>query len=212
MLTYLRPTIYLLLCLFLFSCKKDHLAPESDDMSDQAITHHYELKNIRYFLGDDDGIDTSVVKLPALAYTNETSTPTGRKHIMKYNEQLKMQSAFVLDTKQFPEGLILDTMLVKVPFDWYNDGSYSFYTQAFPLVNGFKEVPYDDNSSETYEVTIPPHTKIQLTSTINKHRITCSFLAIFKDKTTGIQDTITGKWKGTLRYNYSKTKIEEYPL
>jgi len=213
MLTNFRLVIFFALCMLLFSCSKENVSPENEEPQDQPIVRDYELIDLKYFLADGDGIDTTIVKLPDFELPNTGNTLAKQDVKVNYDE-LMMKSKFMIDTESpLSEGLVPDTFQVQVPFDWYGDGSYGVYTKkTFPLTAGIKEEPYGMTGDETLHLQIPPKSRIVVTAKIDAYLLKCSFRAVFKDRTTGIRDTVMGKWNGTLRYNNSVVRIDEYPL
>lgn len=210
MTIYFRSAIFLGLYLSLFSCSKENVSPESEES--QRVEPVYELIEIKYSMMEGDGVDTATVKLPDVELSNAGNATTQQDIKVNYDELVK-KSLFVIDSVDvFPDGLVLDTFKVNVPSDWYDDDSYSLYSAVFPLTIEEQEAPYVQSVEDVLTVKIPPISRVVITTEIDAYNLKCSFHAIFKDQITGKQDTINGRWNGTMRYNNSSIEVREFPL
>ncbi|MEH6304186.1 hypothetical protein RYH73_00965 [Olivibacter sp. CPCC 100613] len=209
MLTYLRFFSFAIIGVFLVACNKDKIAFQDEEL--EVITPHYELLSFHYFLEGDDGVDTTTIKLPGAELTNPGSSLSQQDVKVNYDELVK-KSNFLLDSiTPLPAGLMLDTFRVKVPSIWYADNRYSFYANSFRLTAD-QEEPYKQSIEDVLHLRIPPRSRLVVSAEIDAYNLTCSFRAVFRDRNSGIQDTVNGKWKGTLRYDNSSIKLKEYPL
>lgn len=210
MLVNFRLTIFLGLFMPLFSCTKQDVSPEGGESP--TIEPVYELIDMKYAMMDGDGIDTATLKLTGHEITNHGDVLTEQKVKINYDELVK-KSLFEIDpSNTLPEGIVLDTFNVHVPSNWYGDGNYALYTTVFPLTAEEQEVPYVQPVEDVLTVSIPPGSRIVITAEIDAYTLKSSFRAVFKDRITGKQDTVTGKWIGTLRYNNSSIELKEHPL
>lgn len=204
-----RPFVFPVLCFALLSCSKESVSPGTDDT--QNINSFYELTSITYFMAEGDGIDTATVKLPGFEVSNEGNTIDKRDIKVNYDELVK-KSLFMIDqANAVPEGMVLDTFKIRVPANWDINNNYTLSPDVFPLTTEAQEVLYDYASEDVMHVTIPPASKIAITAAIDVYNLKCSFSAVFKDQTTGLQQTVTGKWNGTLRYNNLSVEVKEHP-
>lgn len=210
MTKYGQLTVSLGLCMSILSCTKESVLPENDES--QRIDPVYELIDMKYFLMDNDGIDTTTLKLTGNEINNYGHILSEQTVKINYDELVK-QSLFEIDSSNtLPEGIVLDTFNVRVPSNWYEDGSYSLYDVLFPLTTEVRETPYIRSIEDVLTVRIPPRSQLVISAEIDAYNLKCSFRAVFKEQITGIQDTVNGRWSGILRYNSSSLKVKEYPL
>src|SRR5690606_21226074 len=126
---------------------------------------------------------------------------------------LTKQSEFILDeSNHIPDGMILDTFKINVPANMFNEASFSLSADKFPFVSGMKEIPFTYPVENVLNINIPAVSKILVNTAIDQYILLCSFRTVFRNKHTGHEFTITGKWKGTLRYNNLSLVVDEETL
>lgn len=198
-------------CVAFISCNKNEVSP--GDAAGTPQTHIYTLTDFTYFMAEDDGIDTTTVTLPGFELRNSSNVIAERDVKVDYDDLVK-KSVFIIYTPQssLPEGIVLDKFKVKVPANWSTNGDYTLEANGFPLIAEELQMPYDHLAEDILNVKIPPASKIEVTAGIDRYNLLCSFRAVFKNQSTGTEHTVTGKWKGTLRYNNLSISVEESSL
>ena len=203
-------SILLIAGIALFSCSKNSDGPQTGTPGDDAGS--FQLVGITYSLASGDGIDTAKVNLTGREFSNYGSAISEQKMQPDYSSLTKSSLFTFSSGQEVPKGLLLDTVNVPVPSNWYSDQGYSIDARPFTLSGKQVELPYLMAGSHDLNVSVPARSRIVIDSKIDRYTIRCSFEAIFKNATTGARDTITGKWNGTLRYNNSSFTATEYPL
>ncbi|RXK86788.1 hypothetical protein [Filimonas effusa] len=202
--------ILLIAAAVLFSCSKNSGGPETGTPDEEAGS--YQLEEITYSLASGDGIDTVKLNLAGGEFSNYGNNISEQKMSPDYSSLTKRSLFTLSNGETAPKGLLLDTVKVPVPSNWYSNQGYSVDTRLFTLSGKEVELPYLIADSHDLNVSVPARSRVVIDSKIDRYTIRCSFKAIFKNAATGARDTITGKWNGTLRYNNSSFVATEYPL
>ena len=189
------------------SCSKSSkVEPES------VIAAEYELKDLRYFMESGDGIDTVIVKLNGISVQNPGDRILPQTFEDNYESLMKTSQFEIADQQALPKGADLAKFNVRVPESWSKDGSYQYFSKQFPLVSNPQEQPYGFYKKETFDIKIPPKSRLVLDRKIEAYHLNCSFSAVLQNKNTGETFPLTGKWKGISHYNNSWAELTEFPL
>lgn len=176
---------------------------------------HYEVTDIRYLMTAQDRIDTASVSLKGVSVPNAGTTMTTQQVELKTDELIKA-SQFVIDSAVvLPTGVDFSKLAVNVP-----DGSWhgtslthiSYFSELFPLSSERQEKPYGAYAKQTFTLSVPPKSRINISRQIDAYRINCTFRATLTNVTTGERHALTGKWIGTLGYNNINATLTESAL
>lgn len=192
--------------ILLAACSKPaNLEPEA------AVPAQYELTDIRYFLNATDRVDTIPVLLKGTSVQNPGNTLATQQ--VEIVDELVKTSQFEVDPlTTLPKGLELDKLGIKVPQNWYGTNIFDYFPEKFPLSLTPQQKPYEAPKKQVLTISIPPKSKIDVSRQIDAYQLTCSFKALLENKATGQRYTLTGKWKGLLRYNNESTTLKQYSL
>ncbi|TYP97166.1 hypothetical protein BC792_10392 [Sphingobacterium allocomposti] len=198
--------------LFLGSCSKDSLDPEVDE-DETILPHEYEMESLTYLLADDDKIDTVKIKGGTEEFINPGNTPMEIQHVETFDDLVKT-SFFKIDKEggELPSDLDISKFKVNVPGVYYENGTFSYYPERFPMSDSEQREPYKRNSTFTFDLKIPAQSKLNFRKSIDRHDITCSFKLVIRNKTTGEKYNVDGKWQGVLRYFNESFSVDEEVL
>ncbi|SFC92982.1 hypothetical protein [Spirosoma endophyticum] len=120
--------LILVIVSLLIACSK----PESADPA-ATIPARYELKDIRYFLSQNDRVDTTTLQLKGLSVQNP-STVLSTQQVEEGFGELVKTSRFIVDpTIQLPKEVDLSKFDVNVPEHWYGNGLFGLSVCPDPL-------------------------------------------------------------------------------
>lgn len=205
-----RYTFFCVFVLLATSCGKEEVQPHEEDVLEPVA--NYRLIELNYLMAETGSIDTNTVELPGFTILNPSDIASKQQITIDY-ESLMKRSQFTLDpSTSLPQGLSLDTIMVHVPSSWIGESDYSLYPTPFPLSQDIEEQPYESYGEKVFELTVPSGSKIEVRSEIDAYELTCAFTALLENTTTGERHTVEGSWNGLLRYNNSRTRVDEYPL
>jgi hypothetical protein len=185
--------------------------PERVDPS-VAAPAQYEIKDVRYFFGQGDRVDTTLVQLKESSVQNP-NTVLATQQVEEGFGDLVKTSQFVIDPAgQLPSDVDLSKFDVSVPEHWYSNKSFgrSIETYSLSAIEQQKLYGFDPNRLVTLE--IPPKSKFDISRQITAYQLICSFEGIVENTTTGQRYTLRGKWKGLLQYANPSTTLKQSPL
>ncbi|GAB4043988.1 hypothetical protein [Spirosoma jeollabukense] len=200
-------TLTLVIVTLLGACSK----PEPADPVATAPAK-YELKDIRYFLSQNDRVDTTTLQLKGLSVQN-TSAVLSTQQVEEGFSELVKRSRFIIDpTMQLPKEVDLSKFEVNVPEHWYGNGLFgrSIDTYSFSAIE--QQKPYGFNSNGLLTVKIPPKSKLDISRQITAYQLACSFDATLENTTTGQRYSLRGKWEGLLQYDNPSTTLKQSAL
>lgn len=176
---------------------------------------HYEVTDIRYLMTVQDRIDTTSVSLKGTSVPNAATTLITKQVELNTDELIKA-SQFVIDSAVvLPTGVDLSKLVVNVPDGpWHGTSPthISYFSEPFPLSSERQEKPYGAYAKQTFTVSVPPKSRINISRQIDTYRINCTFRATLTNVTTGERCALTGKWMGTLGYNNINATLTESAL
>ena len=198
--------------LFLVSCSKESLHPEVDE-DETILPHEYEIESLTYLLVDDDKIDTVKIKRGIEEFTNPGNTPKEVHHVETFDELVKT-SYFEVNQEEdeLPLDLNITEFKVNVPAVYYDDGTFSYYPEPFPISSSEKRQRYKGNGTFAFDLKVPSRSKLIFAKSIERHDIICSFKLIIRNKTTGEKYNVDGKWQGVLGYFNESFSVDEEKL
>lgn len=209
-----RQLLFLVAIAFLFlgSCSKESLHPEGDE-DETILPHEYEIESLTYLLADDDKIDTVKIKVGAEEFANPGNILMEVQHVETFDDLVKTSFFEInLEEDELPLDLNITEFKVHVPNVYYEDGTFSYYSEPFPISDSEQREQYKNNSTFTFDLKVPVQSKLILTKSIDRHDIICSFKLVIRNKTNGEKYTVDGKWHGVLRYFNESFSVDEEVL
>ncbi|MBC8154993.1 MAG: hypothetical protein H7Z72_19020 [Bacteroidetes bacterium] len=205
----LTSTLILLMATLISSCSK----PEPTE-PDAILPASYQLKDMRYYLGMGDRIDTTTRQLKGASVQNPSSTSSTQQVTEDLSELIKT-SQFTLDpATQLPKGLDLSKFEVRIPQELYSNGDNSLVQsiETYPLTFSQQQKPYAPNRGATSTIIIPPKSRIDIIRQIDAYQLSCSFECILENTTSGQRYPLKGKWQGILQYNNLDVTLKQSAL
>jgi len=201
---FTRPIlISLLLPFVLGACKQ---SAQSDPEPTKPA--EYELTEVRYSLGPGDRIDTVSVPVKGLRIQNHSNSVATQQVEIRADDLVKT-SQFDLDqTPLLPTDVVLGNLEVRVPEERVD----SYFKEAFTLSATPQQKPYGSYAQQILTVRNPAHSAIDISCRIDAYQLTCSFVGLLTNKTTGQRYSLSGKWRGLLRYNNLSTTLTEHSI
>ena len=198
--------------LFLSSCSKKSLDPEVEE-DKTILPQEYEIERLTYFLADDDKIDTVKIKGTIEEFTNPGNTLLEVQHVATFKDLVKTSFFEInMEEDELPLDLNITEFKVNVPAIYYEDGTFSYYSEAFAISNSEQREQYKNNSTFALDLSVPARSKLILAKSIDRHDIICSFKLIIRNSTTGEKYNVDGKWHGVLRYFNESFSVDEEML
>ncbi|MEZ0610803.1 hypothetical protein ACAW74_19995 [Fibrella sp. WM1] len=174
--------------------------------------NRYELKAIRYFIGQGDRVDTTTIQLKGVSVYNAGSVAATQQVDEGFGGLMKT-SRFTIDpASQLPAGLDLGTLAVSVPQHWYGNGLFDRSIDTYPLSAVQQQKPYGFDPNRLVTVKIPPKSKVDISRQITTYQLTCSFEGTVVNTATGQRYNLLGKWNGLLQYANPTTTLKESVL
>lgn len=172
----------------------------------------YTLKDIRYFFGAGDRVDTTTLYLKTTSVQNP-GTVIATQQVAEGFGDLMKTSRFTIDpASQLPAGLDLGTLAVSVPQHWYGNGLFDRSLETYPLSTVQQQKPYGFDPGRLLTVRIAPNAKVAISRQITAYQLNCSFDGVVENVTTGQRYTLKGKWDGLLDYANPSTTLKESAL
>lgn len=208
---YRRISVWFLLCtLFAISCTKEseELIPEEEEVPDPV----YKLIQSWYTMEPGDAIDTLLVNFRTQTVANISPRPIEHTFTNSSRDLLK-RSSFLIDSVSVPPGLLLDSFLVRVPSNRLGENEFTLYPDMFPISRRETSQPLSNPViEEEFRTTVQSYKELTFSGTVQERAMQSSFFAIFEDSLTGVRDTVTGKWKGTLNFGNTSMRVDERSL
>lgn len=206
--SFARGSVFsLVFAILLSACSK----PEQADPL-VPVPAQYELKTMRYYFNQGDGVDTTTLQLKALSVQNPGSVMATQQVEEGFGELVKT-SLFTIDpTSQVPKEIDLSTFSVSVPEHWYGNGLFDRSIETYSISPSQQQKPYGFDSKGLLTVKIPPNSRIDISRQVTAYQLACSFEGLVENITTGQQYRFKGKWKGVLQYAHPSTMLKESVL
>lgn len=197
----------LVFVILLSACSK----PEQADQL-VPIPAQYEIKTMRYFFNQGDGVDTTTLQLKALSVQNPGSVMATQQVEEGFGELVKTSWFSVDPASQVPKEIDLSTFSVSVPEHWYGNGLFDRSIETY-LISPFpQQKPYGFDSRGLLTVKIPPNSRIDISRQVKAYQLACSFEGLVENTATRQQYRFEGKWKGVLQYAHPSTTLTESVL
>ena len=207
--SFLISTLFLLMATLISSCSK----PEPAE-PDAILPASYQIKDMRYYLGMGDRIDTTTRQLKGASVQNPSSTSSTQQVTEDLSELVKT-SQFTLDpATQLPKELELNKFEVHIPQERYSN-SNNFLVQSietYPLSSNQQQKPYAPNRGAISTIIIPPKSKIDIIRQIDAYQLSCSFECVLENTTSGQRYSLKGKWQGVFQYNNLDVTLKQSAL
>lgn len=176
-----------------------------DSMSDaEKINDIYEFRDVEYYIGEGDGMNTVEKYQPLIVYYNKTGTTAVFE--TDPSKELSHYSMFTCDSKLDYNFLDVDEHnMVYVPQNVENNTITLGDERWNYNMSVFEKHPYEDEVGlTTYH--IEPYTTLIIRCKVEMDVINTSYTAVFRGINAGNDIKVQGRWQGN---RIKKTYVEE---
>lgn len=187
----MKKLAFMVFCIFLFSsCKKEmeSVIKEPKDV--------YVFQDIKYFLGEGDGLKIDTVSIYSKEFFNTTSTDTSLS--LDSLEQAETSQFFIKEESSFTLR-INDSLKICVPV-LVSDGKIFTGNKKWEYSETEKETLSTSSYTSTFSLTA--HTKCTIEIYAIRRNISTSYIATYIAEKTGEVLEVEGKWRGIQIYSY----------
>ncbi len=172
-------------CLYLFSCKKKDISPNTKN------SPLLQFENIQYVIEKGDGISADTVAYLPLTCSNSTTV----QQMVVFHPDIKQTSLFKSDSILL-QNIIRDSLKVNVPLTISSSGSIVLNPQSVLLCDSL--ISLASPVVETDSLFVKPNTSLSFNAKLITSVLTATYYIKFIEPVSGIERIMRGKWTGTI--------------